>query len=291
MEIESELINLFSSKRDIVDDEVHNLADKLGIEHSELENKIYNMLSDFWYAGKAKEFNGDYDPLQLEMGIKVEMEHTSNPIIAKRIAMDHLAEISDYYTRLDKMERDAGIVEEAKKGYGYLTIRISKDFPNIMLLLNKLNVIDYPVYYTSSDDGDTIINIEDISEKRPLLSTIKNFPGIEGYYFIESKNKMMGIRNIIENKLKLDETEIADIANALSTVFDAVYIVDANNDGSFDSEDLASFNKKVKYLIVEVGYDSYHDFKVNQTFKAGKYKFKVYDKYDDPVYTLALEVK
>jgi hypothetical protein len=43
------------------------------------------------------------------MGIAVEMEHTSCGIIAKRIALDHLAEISDYYTRLKAMEEEAGI--------------------------------------------------------------------------------------------------------------------------------------------------------------------------------------
>jgi hypothetical protein len=37
---------------------------------------------------------------QLEMGIKVEQEHTSNIKIAREIALDHLNENPDYYTRL-----------------------------------------------------------------------------------------------------------------------------------------------------------------------------------------------
>mgnify|MGYP002813226582 CR=1 FL=1 len=44
------------------------------------------------------------DPEQLQMGIKVEMEHTNDPAIAEKIARDHLAEIKDYYSRLKKME-------------------------------------------------------------------------------------------------------------------------------------------------------------------------------------------
>ena len=40
------------------------------------------------------------------MGIKVEMEHTKNKAVAKRITLDHLAELPDYYTRLNKMEND-----------------------------------------------------------------------------------------------------------------------------------------------------------------------------------------
>lgn len=41
------------------------------------------------------------------MGIKTETEHTSKKKVAKKIAKDHLSEISDYYTRLTKMERKA----------------------------------------------------------------------------------------------------------------------------------------------------------------------------------------
>ncbi len=59
--------------------------------------------------GKSSSFNGQYNPKQLKMGIEVEREHTSDPRIAERIAKDHLAEIPDYYTRLAKMEKEAGV--------------------------------------------------------------------------------------------------------------------------------------------------------------------------------------
>lgn len=49
----------------------------------------------------------DVDPEQLAMGIDVEKEHTNNPELAKKIALDHLAEIPDYYTRLKQMEDEA----------------------------------------------------------------------------------------------------------------------------------------------------------------------------------------
>ena len=45
-----------------------------------------------------------FSPHQLKEGIKVEMEHTNSKAIAKEIAMDHLTEIPDYYTRLKNME-------------------------------------------------------------------------------------------------------------------------------------------------------------------------------------------
>jgi len=48
-----------------------------------------------------------YDAKELERGIEIEMEHTDNEDEAKSIAKDHLSEIPDYYTRLDKMEGEA----------------------------------------------------------------------------------------------------------------------------------------------------------------------------------------
>jgi hypothetical protein len=44
---------------------------------------------------------------ELNMGIKVEMEHVNSRTLSKEIAMDHLVEIPDYYTRLKKMEKEA----------------------------------------------------------------------------------------------------------------------------------------------------------------------------------------
>jgi hypothetical protein len=44
---------------------------------------------------------------ELRMGKKVEREHTNDTSKATEIAMDHLSEIPDYYTRLAKMEKEA----------------------------------------------------------------------------------------------------------------------------------------------------------------------------------------
>jgi hypothetical protein len=44
---------------------------------------------------------------QLDMGEPIEHEHTQNHELAKKIALQHLDEIPDYYTRLKKMESEA----------------------------------------------------------------------------------------------------------------------------------------------------------------------------------------
>lgn len=42
---------------------------------------------------------------QLDKGIKVELEHTSDKKVAREIALDHLDEVPDYYDRLKTVER------------------------------------------------------------------------------------------------------------------------------------------------------------------------------------------
>jgi len=51
-------------------------------------------------AEPAKE--EDVDPEELAMGIEVEMEHTDDKEEAKKIALQHLAEVPDYYSKLKK---------------------------------------------------------------------------------------------------------------------------------------------------------------------------------------------
>ena len=63
--------------------------------------------------GRHNDTEKDVDPTQLQMGIRIEQEHVPDGIdedlgneMAKRIALDHLAECPDYYTRLAKMETE-----------------------------------------------------------------------------------------------------------------------------------------------------------------------------------------
>jgi len=58
-----------------------------------------------------------FDVEQFRMGMDVELEHglvdphtnvtNDDPIITGKIALAHLNEFADYYTRLDKMEEEA----------------------------------------------------------------------------------------------------------------------------------------------------------------------------------------
>ena len=51
------------------------------------------MKDDKIHGGKGdKAKPSDFDPDQLKMGIKVEMEHTKDRKLAREIALDHLSE-------------------------------------------------------------------------------------------------------------------------------------------------------------------------------------------------------
>jgi hypothetical protein len=77
--------------------------------------KLVSLFSQFLNNGRANEkgfISKDVDPSELEKGIEIEKEHTTDEETAERIALDHLAETpdkekkSDYYTKLDKMEKE-----------------------------------------------------------------------------------------------------------------------------------------------------------------------------------------
>ena len=58
------------------------------------------------------------DSVQLTQGIEIEMEHTTDPEEAKKIALDHLAEDPRYYTKLKKMEAGACDDVQVEEGSG-----------------------------------------------------------------------------------------------------------------------------------------------------------------------------
>jgi len=77
-------------------------------ENVEQVEKEKEEVGDIITGGKAdKKKPQDFDKEQIKMGLKVEMEHTDDPMVAIEITMDHLTEFPDYYTRLDKMEKQA----------------------------------------------------------------------------------------------------------------------------------------------------------------------------------------
>lgn len=106
--LEQRIMEFFKNTPPKSDEDVHALAERLGVDKHELEQKIYEILSSFLSEGRFKKYDGPtFDEEQIQTGIEVEKEHTSNPALAERITLDHLSEFDDYYTRLTQMEEEA----------------------------------------------------------------------------------------------------------------------------------------------------------------------------------------
>jgi len=69
--------------------------------------------------GIAKKHNLNSSAIekQLKIGVPIEHEHTKDKTLATKIALQHLGEIPDYYTRLKKMEASAKKVKNVKEDY------------------------------------------------------------------------------------------------------------------------------------------------------------------------------
>ena len=82
-----------TSKKHFATEEAKDIGERLGIDWSQ------------------------FDVEQFRMGLDVELEHglvdshtnvtNDDPVMTGKIALAHLNEFPDYYTRLDKMEREA----------------------------------------------------------------------------------------------------------------------------------------------------------------------------------------
>lgn len=107
--VQNKIIEFFQKNKIQSDEQIHDFANQLGLSPHKLEVEIYKLLSSLINLKHGTDDDKKFDQKELKMGIEVEKEHIDNPIISKMIAKAHIAEIPDYYTRLDKMESEAGI--------------------------------------------------------------------------------------------------------------------------------------------------------------------------------------
>ena len=82
-----------------------------------MENKKHFTVEEAQKIGRALGINwSKFDVEQFRMGLDVELEHglinsqtnvtNDDPLMTGKIALAHLNEFSDYYTRLKKMEKE-----------------------------------------------------------------------------------------------------------------------------------------------------------------------------------------
>lgn len=82
----------------------------IDVDAEEPEGELPEEVVEVMAAGKARVAGltaEDVDPEELRMGLEVEKEHSDDPRVQEMLALDHLTEIKDYYTRLKRMEDEA----------------------------------------------------------------------------------------------------------------------------------------------------------------------------------------
>jgi len=107
---EEKIIAYFSENPNPSDKDLHAWVEENGFDIHEVETIVYKLATKmvlFLTGGRAIEMGlspKSVDSNELKMGISIEKEHTPDEETAERIAIDHLAELPDYYSRLKKME-------------------------------------------------------------------------------------------------------------------------------------------------------------------------------------------
>lgn len=100
----------------------------------------------------GEEDEKEISPEAIEKGTKHEMEHTKDPLVAKKIAMDHLREDPHYYEKLAKAGLEENVVGElTDEELHNIVVKIEKMYSNLhpvdwynicQILLDRADVSD-----------------------------------------------------------------------------------------------------------------------------------------------------
>lgn len=116
-DVKNKVIEFLTKSNKVSLEDIQKFSEKEGLKYEEVLTICFGLLTSFFSKGRFNEKGKDikFDKKELKLGIKVEYEHTDDPIIAERIAKDHLTEIpgtgnnDGYYSLLERME--AGVYD------------------------------------------------------------------------------------------------------------------------------------------------------------------------------------
>ena len=144
--------------RSSIGDEFHKAAQMSGVNDlrsivfSEEEKVIGGKADDMSVEDLADKHNVDVRDIEkeIEVGVRIEMEHTDDKEIAREIAMDHIFEFPDYYT-----DPNYGLIAvEDIKGENKKMVRVSKDDINRLEKERKLTTDDFDLSYRENIEED-----------------------------------------------------------------------------------------------------------------------------------------
>lgn len=148
-EVEGEDENLGNELKEVTDEQVKRIA-----ASNIKEEKIKGGRASEEVRENATEL---FDPLEISVGIKVEMEHTDSIEAAREIALDHLTENKDYYTRLYHIGLiDEPITEEEENFLKEKWTRIE----DVEALDKEQGIVDMPEEENVSNELEQPLNQE-----------------------------------------------------------------------------------------------------------------------------------
>jgi hypothetical protein len=184
-----------------------------------IEDKLEGGLADnMSFEDLAKKHNVSVEDIinQMEKGVNIEMEHTSEMLLAFEIAMDHLFEDPKYYDKLEKIEGNSH-KEEAKEATSSASVGVydapigggRKDPLQIdtpKSVYSKLRSVKDPNFPKYGGKGGKYVKIKDKCKKFPYC----NQGDIKALEFFENNLVKEAIKRV-SKKYKLDETFIKGV--------------------------------------------------------------------------------
>ena len=172
-EVEGESENLGNELKEVTDEQVKRIA-----ASNIKEEKLKGGRASKEVRENATEL---FDPLEISVGIKVEMEHTDSIEAAREIALDHLTENKDYYTRLYHIGLiDEPITEEEENFLKEKWTRIE----DVEALDEEQGIVDMPEEENVSSELEQPLNQEIPIEPQQFAKGGDLFgPNRNGAYF------------------------------------------------------------------------------------------------------------
>ena len=111
--LQKDIIDFLKNNPNPKDEQLHKWVEEKKYDVHKVEALIYRLATSyviFLNGGRVAEkgiTEKNVDPEELRAGVEVEKEHSNDPIIRKKIALDHIAEFmpKSYYKPLLGMEK------------------------------------------------------------------------------------------------------------------------------------------------------------------------------------------
>ena len=163
-----DVIEKVDEDRSPIGDAFHKAAQQSGV--NDLRSLVFNEEEELKGGDSdgmseedlAEKHNVDVKDIKKEInvGVKIEMEHTDDKDIAKEIAMDHISEYADYYT-----DPEYGIIAiEDKLGDNKKTVRISKSDMDKLHNGGEVKIDGVELSYRENVDED--LNTNRIAQRK-----------------------------------------------------------------------------------------------------------------------------